>query len=102
MDMPRMDLLSLEDPSIWEWAAHCLLCIYGILFVFELAEGKDHTRQADPLEFEALGGKTVGLLLCMMGRYFATGRYVILDSGFCELKGLIELKKKGISPCDVM
>ena len=25
MDMPSMDLLSSEVPSIWEWVAHCLL-----------------------------------------------------------------------------
>ena len=28
--------------------------------------------------------------------YFATGRYAIIDSGFCVLKGLIQLRKKGV------
>ena len=36
-----------------------------------------------------LGGKTLGLLLRMTKNYFLTGRYVILDSVFCILKGLI-------------
>ena len=40
----------------------------------------------------------MGLLLHMMKSYFATGRYVILDSGFCVLKGLIDLRKNGILP----
>ena len=34
--------------------------------------------------------------------YFATGRYVILDSGFYVLKGLIQLRKKGILPCAII
>ena len=41
----------------------------------------------------------MGLLLHMMKRYFATGRYVIIYSGFCVLKGLIELRNKGFFPC---
>ena len=70
--------------------------MYVILFVVELVEGKYHPHQAGPLEFEELSGETVGLFLRMMRSYFATGRYVILDSGFCVLKGLIQLWKKGI------
>ena len=66
------------------------------MFVIELVEGKAHTHKAGPLDFEYLGRKTMGLLLCMMKRYFSTGRYVILDSGFYVLKGLIQLRKKGI------
>ena len=42
------------------------------------------------------------LFLCMMKSYFATGRYVIIDSGFCVLKGLIQLRKKGIFACAVI
>ena len=32
----------------------------------------------------------------MMKIYFSTGRYLIIDSGFCVLKGLIGLIKKGL------
>ena len=70
----------------------------GILFVVELVEGKEHPRQAGPIEVEDLGGKSVGLLLRTMKKYFAIGRYVILDSGFCVLKGSIPLRKKGVLP----
>ena len=28
--------------------------------------------------------------------------YVIIDSGFCVLKGLIQMRKKGIFACDVI
>ena len=71
-------------------------------FVVELVEGKGHNLQAGPLEFEDIGLKTVGLLLRMMKSYFATGKYVILDSGFCVLKWLIQLGKKGDFACAVL
>ena len=70
----------------------------GICFVVELVEGKAHPRQAGPLDFEDLGAKTVGILLCMMKSYFSTGRYVILDNGFCVLNFLIQLRRKGVLP----
>ena len=72
------------------------------MFVVELVEGKDYPRQAGPLEFEDLGGKTVGLLLRMMKSYFSTVGYVILDYGFCVLKGLIQLRNNGVFSCDVI
>ena len=68
--------------------------------VVELVEGKEHPCQAGPLEFEDLSGKAVGLLLCMMKSYFTTGGYVILDSSVCVLKGLIQLREKGVFACD--
>ena len=68
------------------------------MFVVELVEGKAHPFQDVSLEFEDLGGKTVGLLLRMMKRYFSNGGYVIIDSGFCVFKGLIQLRKKGVFP----
>ena len=71
------------------------------MFAVELVEGKEHPRQASPLEFEDLVGKTVGLLLRMMKSYFATVGYIILDYGFCVSKGLIHLKKN-IFSCAVI
>ena len=68
------------------------------MFFVELVEVKAQPCQAGPLEVEDLGGKTVGLLLRMMKSYFDTGRYVILNSGFCVLKGLIMLSKKSVFP----
>ena len=66
------------------------------MFVIELAEVKSHPLQNGPFDFEDLNRKTVGLLLRIMKKYFATGRYVILDSGICVLKWLTQLRKKGI------
>ena len=44
----------------------------------------------------------MGLLSRMMKIYFATGRYIILGSGFCVFKGLIQLSKKGVFACAVI
>ena len=57
-----------------------------------------HHRQAGTFEFEDLDGKAVGLLLHIIKIYFSTGGYVMLDSGFCVLKGFIQLNKYGIFP----
>ncbi len=68
----------------------------GVMLNVEMVEEKDRPRELGQCEFEDRGGKTVGLLLRMLKKYFSTGRYVILDSGFCVLKGIVELKKEGI------
>ncbi len=59
--------------------------------------GKDSPREL-PLEFNNLG-KTVGLILRCLHSYFTLGKYVVLDSGFFILKGIIELKKRGVYAC---
>lgn len=68
----------------------------GILYAMELVEGKSRPpeRLKDP--FDAKGENTVGLLTRLSDSLSGTGKVVILDSGFCVLKGLVELRKKGI------
>ena len=78
-------------------SACCALSV--IMFVIELVEGKDAPAalvRARP--FESMG-KTAGLLLRMLQSYFGTGRYIVLDSGFCVLKGIVELKRHGLFGC---
>jgi hypothetical protein len=70
------------------------------MFSMEMVEGKDHPPQV--AERWSKLGKTMGLLLRMLATYLSTGRYVILDSGFCVLKSLVELKKVGIFACAVI
>ena len=41
-------------------------------------------------------GATVGLLLRLTEVLYNTGKVVILNSGFCVLQGLIELRKVGV------
>jgi hypothetical protein len=77
---------------------HTACCgLSGAMFSMEMVEGKDHPPQIKE-RFSELG-KTTGLLMRMLECYFATGRYVILDSGFCVLKALVELKKVGLFAC---
>lgn len=77
-----------------EW--HTICCAdSGIMFGVELVEGKDSPPQKPtPLHQEM--GKTVGLLLRLTHSLHGTGKIVVLDSGFCVLKGIIELKKRGV------
>lgn len=75
---------------------HTICCgVSGIMYHMELVEGKDKP-DAHALEYDDLGGRTVGLLLRLTRAIWNTGKLVILDSGFCVLKALIELKKKGV------
>jgi hypothetical protein len=70
------------------------------MFLMEIVEGKDHPPQINE-RFSELG-KTAGLLMRMLEFYFATSRYVFLDSGFYVLKALVELKKVGMFACAVI
>ncbi len=61
-------------------------------------EGKDCSKELAAPKFNGLG-KTVGVLLQLLNSVFHSGRYVVLDSGFCVLKAIVELKKKGVLYC---
>jgi hypothetical protein len=60
----------------------------------EMVEGKDAPGEIRK-EHDELG-KTVGLLLRLTKSIWSTGKVIILDSGFCVLRGIIELYKKGV------
>ncbi len=61
-----------------------------VMLNVEMVEGKDHSLELGPSKFEDHGWKTVALLLQILKRYFSTGRYIILDSGFFTLNGIFE------------
>ena len=73
-------------------------CLSGVLWGLELVEGKDTPRQRPPPMYQILGN-TVGLLLRILSPIFRRSFVVILDSGFCVLKGIIELKKWSFCIC---
>ena len=66
----------------------------NIIWALEHHEGKDHPTQLNNKEFDELG-KTIGMLLCLTKPVWGSGKIFILDSGFCVLKAMTELKKKG-------
>ena len=66
-----------------------------VMFAIELVEGKDEPLGA-PLKEYSTEGKTVGLLLRLTKSLQGRGSIVLLDSGFCVLKGIIKLREVGI------
>ena len=60
----------------------------------ELVEGKDSPSEIIP-KFNNQG-KKVGLLLHVLEPIFGKGMVIILDSGYCVLKGIVELKTRGV------
>ena len=70
-------------------------CSSGIMWGIDLVEGKDHPQQLGIQQYDNFGS-TFGLLLRMLAPIYHKGFIVILDSGFCVLKGIIELRKKGV------
>ena len=77
-----------------EYHTNCC-CSSGIMWGIDLVEGKDHPPQLGIQQYNNFGS-TVGLLLCILLPIYHNGFVVLLDSGFCVLKGIIELRKKGV------
>ena len=65
-----------------------------IIWQVDLREGKDHLAHLGKKEFNELGS-TVGTLFRLSKPVHGTGKIFVLESGFCVLQGLIELKKRG-------
>ena len=65
-----------------------------MIWQLEIREGKDQPREL-PKEHNNKG-KTVGTLLHLTKPIHRSGKLVVLDSGFCVLQGLVELKKLGV------
>lgn len=74
---------------------HTIACgLSGVLWHMEVVEGKDQPPEMRK-EFDEMG-KTVGLMLRVTRQIWSTGKVIILDSGFCVLKGIVELMKRGV------
>ena len=66
-----------------------------IIWLLDLCEGKDRPTNLGPKELDDLG-KTTGLLLRLTKPVWSTGNVFVLDSGFCVLKAIVELRNKGL------
>ena len=85
-----------RKPHPWGNEYHSISCgTSGIMFGIEMVEG-DHRPKEIPTDPTNAKGNTVGLLLRLCRSIYNSGRVVILDSGFCVLQGLIELRKLGV------
>ena len=69
--------------------------LLAIMFVIDLVEGKQRPKEL-PSQDPNCFGNTVSLRLRMTNTIVGSGKEIILDSGFCVLKGIIELMKRGI------
>ena len=77
---------------------HSVCCsMSGIMWGMELAEGKDapHAGEHPKPKHNNLGN-TVVFLLLILEPIFGRSSVVVLDSSFCVLKGIVELKKRGV------
>ena len=75
---------------------HDACCAHSdIIWALDLHEGKDHPTNLGNKEFDGLG-KTRGILLCLTKSVWSSGKVFVLDSGFCVLQAIVELKKKGV------
>ena len=66
-----------------------------VIWQVDLCKGKDCPQHIDKKEYDELGA-TVGTLLCLTKPVHGCGKVFVLDSGFCVLKALVELMKKGV------
>ena len=78
-----------------EW--HTICCAMSVVVFFvDLVEGKDIPTERGNLEFEADYVETGGLIMRMTNPLFVTGKAVVMDSGFCVLKGLVGVLAHGV------
>ena len=76
---------------------HTICCgMSGIIYTVEIIEGEDRPKDKVIDPNDRLVDKTGALLLRLCESLFATGKVVILDSGFCVLKAIIALRQKGV------
>lgn len=78
-----------------EWHTICC-CLCGVMFDLKLVEGKDELPGRGQKEFDEKGKTVVGFVLHLTKNIWNTGKLVILDSGFCALRGLLELCTRGV------
>jgi hypothetical protein len=73
-------------------------CTSGVMYAVELVESKDRPKEMDKSKYSGVTKKltTTSLLLRLRESIFHIGMVVMLDSGFCVLRALIELKKRGV------
>ena len=67
-----------------------------ILYAAEIRMGDKHTPVGYVHEFEKEEGKTSSLIARLTRSIWHSGKVLILDSGFCVLKALTNLKKRGL------
>ena len=73
-----------------------------VVFFFDLVEGKDQPQYKWKPEFKVEYGATGGLMMRTTKPLFGKGKAVVTDSGFCVLKGLVEMLSHGLCGTTVL
>ncbi len=95
IDVSCMGVLPSQAPPVLKQIPHSMLWLVRNL-VFDGYGWREGLASGNwPSSIWCQRGKS-GLLLCMLQSVFHSGHYIVLDSGFCVLKALIALKKKGV------
>ena len=69
----------------------------GIMYVWKIFEGKDNLITMGITKFKtSINLKTAGLVLLLTRVLWSTGKELIIDIGFCVLKGLFGNEEEGI------
>ena len=69
----------------------------GIIYGWQIVEVRDHRIPMGQPEFQtSLNMKKVVLMLRLKRALWSTGKATIMGSGFCVLKGILEMRKRGV------
>ena len=67
-----------------------------VVFFDEIVEREYRPTERGKPDFEAYYGANGGLMIRMTNPIFRTRKYVLMDGGFCVLKGLICMLEHGV------
>ena len=84
-----------RKPHPFDNVRHTISCeLTSILFRALIVEGKYRPKELEKKYSEL--GRTVGLKLWMCKTLYGTGKAVVMDSGFCVSRHIVELERKGV------
>ena len=85
-----------RKPHTFSNDRHKICCGFtSILWMSKFVEEKESPSQRGAKQHQKIV-KTVGLVLRMCKPIFGSGKSVVFDSGFCVLKGVVELEARGV------
>ena len=66
------------------------------MYIWGILEGRDHQIPMGRPQFETSPKMNiVGLIIRLTIALWSTGKSVVMDRGFCVIKGLFEMRKRG-------
>ena len=85
-----------RKPHLFVNECHTSSCaITSILFRAFIAKGKEPPKELGQKNYSEFG-QTVRMMLQMCKTLYGTGKSVLMGSGFCVSRGIVELARKGV------